>query len=569
MKKILSPRISGRGPARLAGQLRSLIAGDPEIAGIGGEITVREAWALSGDQVKVRVEVRLPDRSYRLFTRVVMFPLPPELNIPYRDWTIVVTPSWYGFGWRVCDESGIIVGESQDDLYSSEYAQENARHEVDRLITKRVMGKAFPPSATRSTTPKRPSTRSPVPQRVKPVTPASTERSAMPASSQAKPFPTKQPSQKAQFPALPSLPVKPVEAFTIAPVQAERKAMPAILAGYQAHQAPELAGQVANFYSSVGETFEAWVNRCHSPHTRRAYCEDVMAFAAFMGIDWLQSSTRMLTIKITDVLAFRGSMLERGMAPKTINRRLASLSSFYKYLAAAAAEHRLPITIPNPAHAQFVPRGSADPREETKALSVTRARQLMGLPAGDDLVDYRDRAILKLYLYSGIRLTTGCRMKVTDFHQDGTEATIKLHEKGDKWRTIGLHSKAGQAISEYIEEAGITSGPLFRAQAAPRSRKKLSNRPMDPATMYRLIESYLGRLPGAIKKKQLPDGAEIEYCIYTPHSLRATTATLLLGDGVDIKKVKDLLGHRHLTTTQIYDKRRIATSQSASHDVPI
>ncbi|HKX26050.1 MAG TPA: tyrosine-type recombinase/integrase, partial [Blastocatellia bacterium] len=243
--------------------------------------------------------------------------------------------------------------------------------------------------------------------------------------------------------------------------------------------------------------------------------------------------------------------------------------AFYKYLAAAAAELRLPITVPNPAHAQFVPRGSGDPRDETKALSATRARQLMGLPSGEDLVDYRDRAILKLYLYTGIRLTTGCRLKVSDFHQDGHEATIKLHEKGDKRRTIGLHFNAAQAISEYLERAGITSGPLFRGQAAPRSRKKLSTRPMDPATMYRVIEGYLERLPGATKEEELPDGTTTRRCIYSPHSLRATTATLLLDAGTDIKKVQELLGHRHLTTTQIYDKRRISTSESASHDVPL
>ena len=57
--------------------------------------------------------------------------------------------------------------------------------------------------------------------------------------------------------------------------------------------------------------------------------------------------------------------------------------------------------------------------------------------------------------------------------------------------------------------------------------------------------------------------------IYTPHSIRATAATLLLGADVDIRKVQELLGHRHVTTTQIYDKRLIAVSESASHDVPI
>lgn len=83
--------------------------------------------------------------------------------------------------------------------------------------------------------------------------------------------------------------------------------------------------------------------------------------------------------------------------------------------------------------------------------------------------------------------------------------------------------------------------------------------------MYLLIESYLERLPGAMKEEQLPDGSTVRPCMYTPHSLRATTATLLLDANVDIIKVKDLVGHRHVTTTQIYDKRRRSTSESASH----
>jgi site-specific recombinase XerD len=57
--------------------------------------------------------------------------------------------------------------------------------------------------------------------------------------------------------------------------------------------------------------------------------------------------------------------------------------------------------------------------------------------------------------------------------------------------------------------------------------------------------------------------------VYIPHSLRATTATLLLDAGVDIRKVQDLLGHRHITTTQIYDKRRRSIAESASHDLAI
>jgi site-specific recombinase XerD len=72
---------------------------------------------------------------------------------------------------------------------------------------------------------------------------------------------------------------------------------------------------------------------------------------------------------------------------------------------------------------------------------------------------------------------------------------------------------------------------------------------MNAATMYRLIQTYLEQLPGAVQEVALEDGTVMRHCIYTPHSLRTTNATLLLDVGVDIRKVQDLLGHRHITTT--------------------
>src|SRR5205807_9370622 len=94
---------------------------------------------------------------------------------------------------------------------------------------------------------------------------------------------------------------------------------------------------------------------------------------------------------------------------------------------------------------------------------------------------------------------------------------------------------------------------------------KLGSGAMDPATMYRLVEGYLQQLPGAVKETTTSKGDIARLNVYTPHSLRATTATLLLDASVDIRKVQDLLGHRHVTTTQIYDKRRRSTAESASH----
>jgi integrase/recombinase XerD len=343
-----------------------------------------------------------------------------------------------------------------------------------------------------------------------------------------------------------------------------KSSLPPILLG---SATPWTVKRVRRFYDSIAEIFEAWVERCQSPHTQRAYRGDVMAFVGFMRITWPKEAIRLLAVSVKDVQAFRKAMMANDAAPKTINRRIASLSSFYKYLAASSSELRLPIIVPNPAHAQFIRRGITDPREETRALSATRARQLLAMPASESVIDYRDRAILKLYLYTGIRLSTGCRLNVSDFHYDEDEATIRLHEKGDKRRTIGLHFVAAQAISEYLQQSGIESGPLFRPLLNARS-KKLGHGRMDEATMYRVIQGYLDQLPAARKGTGASDGAPRTHP-FTPHSLRATAATLLLDAGVDMRKVQDLLGHRHITTTQIYDKRRRRTSESASHDMPI
>jgi site-specific recombinase XerD len=355
----------------------------------------------------------------------------------------------------------------------------------------------------------------------------------------------------------------------LVPVATIGAGLPPVLLG---RSTPAVERQLDDFYASVADVFERWVARRESPHTRRAYRRDVMAFCEYARIRWPDDATRLLTTSVVDVHDFRDRMIEDGKAPKTVNRRIASLSSFYKYLQGVAAEFRLPITVPNPAHAQFIPRGSSDPRDETKALSATRARQLMGMPSGDSVFDYRDRAILKVFLYSGARIGTVCRLRVKDFHQDGEEATLSLHEKGDKHRRIGLHFAAAEAIAEYIKQAGLAKGALFRAQRHSKV-KELGETPIGLVTMYNLLQRYLARLPGSMREEEVVDAdgstRKVRRCAYSPHSIRATTATLLLDAGVDIIKVKDLLGHRHVTTTQIYDKRRRSLKEGASHDVPI
>jgi site-specific recombinase XerD len=122
--------------------------------------------------------------------------------------------------------------------------------------------------------------------------------------------------------------------MTNGPVSILPVLLPPILAG---HVTPDTQERVEHFYFSVAAIFETWVKRRQSPHTRRAYREDVMAFATFVGIAWPRACASLLSVSIVDVQRFRESMVTAGAAPKTLNRRISSLSSFYKYLQGACS----------------------------------------------------------------------------------------------------------------------------------------------------------------------------------------------------------------------------------------
>ena len=133
--------------------------------------------------------------------------------------------------------------------------------------------------------------------------------------------------------------------------------LPPILLG---KATPEVQQQVQSFCFSIAQLYESWLNRRPSRHTRRAYDQDIMAFArGFLGLRWPEEAHELLRVSVHQAQAYRDRLAGQGAAPKTINRRISSLSSFYKYLGAAAAELRLPIIVPNPAHAQFLPRSAA------------------------------------------------------------------------------------------------------------------------------------------------------------------------------------------------------------------
>lgn len=144
--------------------------------------------------------------------------------------------------------------------------------------------------------------------------------------------------------------------------------------------------------------------------------------------------------------------------------------------------------------------------------------------------------------------------------------TIPCWKSAKKGRTrslrrLGIHAHCAESIRDYIATVRLTiGGPLFRARTSSRSAK-LSEGAISQASMYRALLSYLAQLPQSTDSQGR--------CKFSPHSLRATTATLLDEANIPLKRIQELLGHKDIRVTQQYIKELRDTRKSASHDVPL
>ena len=219
---------------------------------------------------------------------------------------------------------------------------------------------------------------------------------------------------------------------------------------------------IEHFVGGIAAMFEAWVARRENPNTQRAYRADVLSFAQFVGIPMLHAldesgkklpptfdpsqAHRMVRCGVGDVQEWRDYMVQvQDRAPKTVLRRITSLSRFYEYIREQAAEFRIATTIPNPAHKNHIPRFEAESVRPTDALTPARIRQLKEMAPGESPIAYRDRAIIRLYLYTGARIRTGCLLRVEDCRLDAEDSKLMLQEKGHgsarsrRWNPLRAH----------------------------------------------------------------------------------------------------------------------------------
>jgi site-specific recombinase XerD len=199
-----------------------------------------------------------------------------------------------------------------------------------------------------------------------------------------------------------------------------------------------------------------WFANIDNPRTRRAYRIDIHEFMAFVGIE-TPEAFRIVHARARARLA-EGPGGERELGAGTIRRKLAALSSLFEHLCDANAVTHNPV--------KGVKRPKVESYEgKTPALGDGQARALLDAPGSETLKGKRDRAILSVLLYHGLRREELCTLKVRDIHQRRGVLHLRVHGKGGKLRYLPLHPGTAELVTDYLEVAGHgeeTAAALFR-----------------------------------------------------------------------------------------------------------
>jgi len=248
---------------------------------------------------------------------------------------------------------------------------------------------------------------------------------------------------------------------------------------------------------------------------------------------------------------FRSPREARGLSPSSIRRKLSALSSLFDYLCERNAVSGNPV--------DGVKRPMANGNEgSTPALGDAQARKLLEAPPADTLKGVRDRAILATLLYHGMRREELCGLRVKDMQSRQGVVHFRVSGKRGKVRFVPVHAMAQRLIEEYLALAGHgndAAGPVFRP--VTNNRTKELEKPLNPNSIYRNI----------ILKYGLQTGISAEVNGLCVHSLRATAATNALSHEADIAKVQVWLGQANVSTTRLYDRRKVRPEDSPTFRV--
>lgn len=251
-------------------------------------------------------------------------------------------------------------------------------------------------------------------------------------------------------------------------------------------------------------------------HTLTAYQADVRDFAQWVGGDPLCVTPR-------DIREYMAGLLQRQYSRRTIARKMSALRMLYRYMARERKDLASPAgTIRSPKLARHLP----------DFLYIDEMLALLAKPDTSTPVGLRDQALLELLYGTGLRVAECAALSLADL--TSAQGTLRVLGKGRRERIVLYGEHADRALLAYLHGArGRYALPGETALFVNQRGTRLTDR-----SIRRIVHMYAA---------QVDTGKHV-----SPHTLRHTFATHLLEGGADLRVVQELLGHRSLSTTQMY-----------------
>ena len=268
----------------------------------------------------------------------------------------------------------------------------------------------------------------------------------------------------------------------------------------------------------------------YSNHTAVAYKKDIEMFESFLSKKFPQSNS--LNVNYSLIRSWIVKLVSNNISNRTINRKISSLNSYYKFLVKINAIKLNPLTNHK---ALKMSKKLQVPFSETEIISV------LNLIETDSFEGLRNKLIVELFYSTGMRRTELVNLQLNDV--DISKSQLKVLGKRNKERFIPLLQTVLETYKAYI---------IVRSTLKSLNRSKFifltkNGQRVYDKLVYRVITNYFDSVSSKVKK--------------SPHILRHSFATHLLNNGADLNSVKELLGHSSLAATQIYTHNSMAELQ--------
>ena len=263
----------------------------------------------------------------------------------------------------------------------------------------------------------------------------------------------------------------------------------------------------------------------YSLHTITAYSNDLVQFFDFIETQYDKVALNQISGSM--VRSWLAGMKESEMTGKSLNRKISSLKSFFKYQIRQGALVKSPMeTVISPKITKRLPAFVAEQDMEQLLAHLAFAEGWKG---------YTEKMVIQLFYATGMRLSELINCKENQL--DISKSVIKVLGKGNKERILPISKELSQSLAEYIQEKpDLANGNPFLFVT-----EKGKN--LQPRAVYSFVKFYLSQVTTLQKK--------------SPHVLRHSFATHLMNNGADLNAVKELLGHASLAATQVYTHNTI------------